>query len=128
MATALGLDASDLSSYLTSAQPRQLVSFDEMTENHHGDESLPLTERLSDPHAATPDASILSAEVRRHMVQCLTSLPKTQATVIVLYYFQNVPLRDVADVLAVTPSRVSQLHQQALGRLKQSWLRAQALA
>jgi DNA-directed RNA polymerase specialized sigma subunit len=48
--------------------------------------------------------------------------------VIVLHYLQNVPLRDVADLLKVTPSRVSQLHHQALGRLKQFWRRAEKSA
>src|SRR5476649_2587259 len=121
LAAALGVKETDLAAYQTQAQPRQLVSFDEMTENGHGEESLSLTERLADPSAASPDAAILSAEDRRTMLQCLGCLPKTQATVIVLHYLQNVPLRNVAGILAVTPSRVSQLHHQALARLKQAW-------
>lgn len=127
LAAALGIEASDLASYLTQAQPRQVVSFDEMSENPHGDESFPLSERLSDPHAVRPDAAMLSAEDRHLVLQSLISLPETQATVIVLHYLQNVPLREVAEVLDVTPSRVSQLHHQALDRLKQTWRRKQAL-
>jgi len=125
LASALGIEVSDLSSYQKQAQPRQLVSFDEMGENRPNDEALPLAERLSDPHIAAPDAAMLSAEDRRLVLRCLGSLPKTQATVIELHYRQNVPLREVAEVLAVTPSRVSQLHHQALGRLKQAWQRCQ---
>ena len=128
LATALGLDEPELAAYQTQAQPLQLVSLDEMTDNGHGDESLSLTERLADPAAAPPDAAVLSAEDRRTMLQCLGCLPKTQATVIVLHYLQSVPLRDVAAILAVTPSRVSQLHHQALGRLKQAWQRSHAVA
>jgi len=124
LAAALGLEETDLAAYQTQAQPRQLVSLDEMTENSHGDECLSLTERLADPCAARPDAAVLSAEDRRTILQCLGCLPKTQATVIVLYYLQNVPLREVARILAVTPSRVSQLHHQALARLKQAWQRS----
>jgi RNA polymerase sigma factor FliA len=127
LAAALGVDEIDLTAYQTQAQPRQLVSFDEMTENGHGEESLSLTERLADPAAARPDAAMLSAEDRRTMLQCLGCLPKTQSTVIVLYYLQNVPLRDVAEMLAVTPSRVSQLHHQALSRLRQAWQRSDAV-
>jgi RNA polymerase sigma factor for flagellar operon FliA len=128
LAAALGMELDELASYQTLSQPRQLVSFDEIGENSHGDENLPLTERLPDPHAAAPDADLLMEEDRRLMIRCLANLPETQATVIVLHYLQNVPLRDVADMLAVTPSRVSQLHHQALGRLKQAWSRAQTLA
>jgi RNA polymerase sigma factor for flagellar operon FliA len=99
-----------------------------MSENAHGEEHLQLNERLPDPHAAKPDAAMLSAENRRSMVKCLAALPKTQGTVIVLHYLHNVPLREVAAILSVTPSRVSQLHHQALERLKQSWRRNQTLA
>lgn len=128
LATALGVEETDLTAYQTQALPRQVVSLDEMTENGNGDESLSLTERLADPAAARPDAAVLSAEDRRTILQCLSSLPKTQSTVIVLHYLQNVPLRDVARLLSVTPSRVSQLHHQALARLKQAWHRSHAFA
>jgi len=128
LAAALGVEETDLAAYQTQAQPRQLVSFDDMTENGHGEENLCLTERLADPSAARPDAAVLSAEDRRIMFQSLGCLPKTQSTVIVLHYLQNVPLRDVAEILAVTPSRVSQLHHQALARLKQAWRRSHAFA
>ena len=124
LANALGIKESDLVSFQTQAQPRQLVSFDEMSENSHGEESLPLAERLADPNTISPDAAALSAEDRRAVLISLSSLPKTQVTVIVLHYLQGVPLREVAKMLVVTPSRVSQLHHQALARLKQTLRRS----
>jgi RNA polymerase sigma factor for flagellar operon FliA len=124
LAKALDVEEIDLAAYQTQAQPRQLISLDEMTDNALGEESLSLTERLADPAAARPDAAVLSAEDRRTMLKCLGCLPKTQLTVIVLHYLQNVPLREVARILSVTPSRVSQLHHQALARLKQAWQRS----
>ncbi len=128
LAAALGVEPTELASYQNQAQVRQLISFDEMSDGSKSEESLPLTERLPDLHASNPDAAILSTEDRRIVLKCLGSLPKTQATVVVLHYFQGVPLRDVAKMLEVTPSRVSQLHQQALGKLKQTWRRTQSLA
>jgi RNA polymerase sigma factor for flagellar operon FliA len=128
LAAALGIPVTELAALQTLAQPRQLVSFDEASENGNGEESLSLTERLADPHAATPDAAVRAEEDRRRLAECLASLSKSQSTVIVLHYLQNVPLRDVADLLKVTPSRVSQLHHQALGRLKQFWRRAEKSA
>jgi RNA polymerase sigma factor for flagellar operon FliA len=128
LAAALGVEETDLAAYQTQAQARQVVSFDETTENEHGEESLSLTERLADPAAVRPDEGMLSAEDRRTIMRSLSGLPKTQATVIVLHYLQNVPLREVARILAVTPSRVSQLHHQALARLKLAWQRSHAPA
>lgn len=123
LAEALGIDEAELDAYQLHAQPRQLVSLDEMTENSQGDECIPLTERIADPAAPRPDTAVVSAEDRRMVLTCLAGLPKSQATVIVLHYLQGIPLRQVARMLAVTPSRVSQLHHQALGRLKQAWQR-----
>jgi RNA polymerase sigma factor (sigma-70 family) len=60
LATALGIEEMDLATFQTHSQPRQLVSLDEMTENHADDENLSLTERLADPAAASPDAGVLS--------------------------------------------------------------------
>ncbi len=128
LAKALGIEEIDLSAFQSHAMPHQVVSLDEMTENSQGEENLTLTERLPDPSAARPDASVLCAEYRRTLSQCLARLPKTQVTVIVLHYLQNVPLRDVAQILDVTPSRVSQLHHQALARLKQAWRRSEGNA
>jgi RNA polymerase sigma factor for flagellar operon FliA len=121
LAKALGMEEGELTDYQTQAETRHMHSFDETTENEHGEECLSLAERLADPAADRPDAAMLSAEDRRILLQCLGCLPKSQSTVIVLHYLQNVALRDVAKILTVTPSRVSQLHHQALVRLKQAW-------
>jgi RNA polymerase sigma factor for flagellar operon FliA len=126
LAAALGIQAAELEAFQRLSQPRQVVSFDEVGENSRGEEGIPLRERLADLHTPSPDAGIHSEEDRRTLLKCLGNLPKSQATVIVLHYLQNVPLRDVADLLKVTPSRVSQLHHQALARLRQSWKRAEA--
>jgi RNA polymerase sigma factor for flagellar operon FliA len=127
LSAALGVKVTELAAYQSEAQPRQLISFDEMTENSQGEESLSLTERLADPTADRPDAGVQSTEDRRTMLRCLTSLPQTQGTVITMHYLQNVPLRQVALTLGVTPSRVSQMHHQALLRLRQTWQRSHAV-
>jgi len=123
LASALGIETADLATLQSMAQPRQLVSFDEMSDNPHGEENLSLSERLADPYMARPDDVVLSAEDRKILIKCLAALPSTQGRVIVLHYLQSMPLREVATLLAVTPSRVSQLHHQALGRLKHAWKR-----
>jgi len=121
IARSLGLEHDELATLQANARLRQVVSFDEVAENGHGDDRLPLAERLADPNAAPPDARVRSEQDRRALVKCIARLPKTQAMVVVLHYLEGMPLRRVAGLLAVTPSRVSQLHRQALARLKLSW-------
>jgi RNA polymerase sigma factor for flagellar operon FliA len=126
LAAALGVEVDDLLAIQASALPRQMVSFDEVSDNSNGDENLPLTERLPDPRAPQADARLRGAEDRVALARCISRLPKTQETVIVLHYLQGVPLRDVARLLAVTPSRISQLHRRGLDRLRQVWSTALA--
>ena len=127
LAAALGIDEAELSAYQSQSQFRTMISLNDMSENHQGEEGVTLLERLADPAAVRPDSGVVSAEDRRAMIECLAALPAAQATVITLHYLRNVPLREVARKLKVTPSRVSQLHHQALGRLRQAWERAHAI-
>ena len=127
LAAALGIDEAELSAYESQSQLRTLISLDDMSENQHGEEGLSLIERLADPAAERPDSGVLSSEDRRAMIECLAALSASQATVITLHYLHNMPLREVARMLKVTPSRVSQLHHQALARLRQTWQRSQAV-
>ena len=124
LAAALDIEMAELAAFQAMSQPRQVVSLDD-AENTRGEDSVSLGERLADAHAPRPDAAVLAAEDRDGVVRCIGALPKTQATVIVLHYLQDVPLRDIADTLHVTPSRISQLHHQALARLRSAWKREQ---
>jgi RNA polymerase sigma factor for flagellar operon FliA len=121
IAQAMGMEEAAFAALQAETQPRQMVSLDEPADNGHGEEKLSLAERLADPLAEQPDGSMLLDESRRALVACIGQLPKSQATVIVLHYLADVPFREVARVLAVTPARVSQLHHQALARLKEAW-------
>ena len=123
LASELNMEMAELSAFQALAEPRSMVSFDECTDRG-GEEGIPLAERLHDPEAIRPDQLLIREENRRLLLRCLAGLPKAQVTILVLHYLQNVPLRDIAATLAVTPSRVSQLHHQALGRLRQTITRA----
>ena len=48
----------------------------------------------------------------------LGKLPDREKTVITLYYYDELTLREIGEVLGVTESRVSQLHTKAILRLK----------
>ena len=51
------------------------------------------------------------------MVQAISDLPTQEKTVITLYYAEELLLREIAEVLGVTESRVSQIHSRAIYRL-----------
>jgi RNA polymerase sigma factor FliA len=46
-------------------------------------------------------------------------LPEKERTVLAMYYYEELNLRQIAEVLHVTESRVSQIRTKALGRLRE---------
>ena len=61
---------------------------------------------------------------KKTLAECISSLPERESLVLSLYYDEELNLREIGQVLDVSESRVSQIHSQALHRLKarmQSW-------
>ena len=67
-----------------------------------------------------PDAThvIESSEVKSTLAAAVESLPPQERTVISLYYFEGLTLKEIKNVLEVSESRVSQIHAQAVIRLR----------
>ena len=57
-------------------------------------------------------------EIRRVVVQSIKDLPEKEQKVLVLYYFEELTLKEIGKVLNVTESRISQLHTKAILRLR----------
>jgi len=58
-------------------------------------------------------------------VDTISGLPEREALVLSLYYDEELNLKEIGEVLSVSESRVSQIHSQAMMRLKtrmQSWV------
>jgi len=52
------------------------------------------------------------------IAESIAKLPEREKLVIALYYYENLTLREIGEVLGVTESRVSQLHTKAVLRLR----------
>ncbi|TYK65625.1 RNA polymerase sigma factor FliA [Colwellia echini] len=71
-----------------------------------------------------PYQSIEQSAFKTGLAQCIKSLPEREALVLSLYYDEELNLKEIGEVLEVSESRVSQIHSQAMHRLKarmQSW-------
>jgi RNA polymerase sigma factor for flagellar operon FliA len=77
----------------------------------------PPIESIVDPDRASPLDALLSRERSRLVADAIERLPEKEKRVIALYYHEGITMREVAELLGVTESRVSQLHSQALLRL-----------
>ena len=64
-----------------------------------------------------PISSMEREELKSHLAEGIGSLPEKQRQVILLYYYEELTMREVAEVLEITEARVSQLHAAALFKM-----------
>jgi RNA polymerase sigma factor for flagellar operon FliA len=74
--------------------------------------------RLADNHENLPSVLLERAELERVLSDSISRLPKVERTVLGLYYREGLNLREIADVMTVHFSRISQLKSQAVLRLR----------
>jgi RNA polymerase sigma factor for flagellar operon FliA len=75
---------------------------------------ISLLDTISDPAAVDPQEEIDTNEVKQRLADAIEGLPDRERLVIALYYYENLTLREIGEVLGVTESRVSQLHTKAV--------------
>lgn len=80
--------------------------------------------KLEDVNNNDPYDNIEKIVFKKSLSECISTLPEREALVLSLYYDEELNLREIGQVLDVSESRVSQIHSQAMHRLKgrmQSW-------
>src|ERR1700742_1739519 len=119
MADELGISVEEFQEALVKISTSTVVALDELwaTSDSSGD-SVSLLDTLQDPDAPDPQQLLAAAEQRELMAAAIADLPERERLVIKLYYYDNLTLREIGEVLAVTESRVSQMHTKAVLRLK----------
>jgi len=77
-----------------------------------------LCEFLPDDRDESPLAQFLSSEMRELLTRAIAELPDKERQVLVLYYFEELTMKEVGVALGVGESRVSQIHSMAVVRLR----------
>lgn len=80
--------------------------------------TVTLAEMLPDSEAEAPDAALEEDDTKRLLREAITGLPEQQRLVLSLCYYEELTLRQIAEVLHVTESRVSQVRTAALKTLR----------
>jgi RNA polymerase sigma factor for flagellar operon FliA len=77
-----------------------------------------LCESLPNERDESPLAQFLNSEMRELLARATSELPEKERHVLVLYYFEELSMKEVGMVLGIGESRVSQIHSIALLRLR----------
>ena len=115
VAAVLNLPMNKYHKLVNQAQSRSVVSLEDLSGK--GDDFRDILQALKGD-SLPPDARLRYEELRKVLATAITQLPEREKIMITLYYYEELPLKEIGQVLGVTESRVSQLHGGALQRLK----------
>lgn len=93
-------------------------SLDVLSAGAQGDQEVSLLELVADPEAPAPDRAALEREVAVTIGQVVRRLPERSQQILALYYDEGLTMKEIAAVLEVSESRVSQLHTHAMAQLR----------
>lgn len=115
IAEEMDLDPDELAALMESVRGATLSSVEEMTDR--GCE-VELAEAMGSNAELGPEGELVKEETKHLVAGAIDALPEKERLVLSLYYYEELTMREVGEVLGVTESRVSQLHSKALERLK----------
>lgn len=75
-------------------------------------------EQIQGSPAEDPLFRCLQNELRNRLISGLDALPEKERLVLTLYYYEELTMQEIAQILSVVPSRISQIHASAISRLK----------
>jgi len=116
MAEAMDMSLEQYHETLAQVSHLGCVSLNETLD--HSEEGRSFLDNLAQDGGPTPLELIESQEMTALMAEVLEELSKKEQLVIALYYYEELTQKEIAEVIGVTEGRVSQLHSQALIKLR----------
>lgn len=118
IAAELDLSVEELHSLFSKISGTSLVSLNDIWHGSDDSEDLSFIETIESPSNMNPDVMVEREEIKHLIISAIQKLPDREKKVVVLYYYEDLTLKEIGEVLEVTESRVSQLHTKAIMRLR----------
>jgi RNA polymerase sigma factor for flagellar operon FliA len=119
MASELEISVEEFQESLVRISNSSVVALDELwTVSDSSGDQVSLLDTIQDESAADPAQEMDLTDMKDRLADAIARLPEREKLVVALYYYENLTLREIGEVLGVTESRVSQLHTKAVLRLK----------
>ena len=105
-----------------------IVSLDTPMGDMGDDERASLVDQIADEDEIGVSDQVERADLKKRLVKAIHNLPERDRTLISLYYYEELTLKEISEVLGVSTSRVSQLHAAAVFKLRSALRVSMALA
>jgi len=117
IAEKVGISQDELDASLAEISRSTIGALDEIWAGNDG-EPVSLLDMIEDTSFLHPSETFDEPDLRDTVADALARLPERERLVITLYYYEELNLREIGEVLGVTESRVSQMHSKAMLRLR----------
>ena len=113
IADELGLSLDEYEGWKSEAELSSLISLDDYLEQGNEGRLDAFGSRF-----VGPEAAVEQEEMKKMLTEALMTLTEKEQRVVTLYYYEDLTLKEISEVLEVSESRVSQLHTKALKKIK----------
>ncbi|MCX5800970.1 MAG: FliA/WhiG family RNA polymerase sigma factor [Candidatus Eisenbacteria bacterium] len=114
----MSLSSKDITRAGETMRGRIVLSIDQPVHLDGEAGRVELCEVIQDPQAVDMLQVVEKEESSHMMLQCVNKLPEQEKLVIALYYYEELTLKQIGQVLGISESRVSQVHTKAISRLR----------
>ena len=120
LAKEMNLSLEQLDRVMQQTYSFNLLSYEEVVWQKMSSVGTPESDLAADNADESPDRSLMDKELREQLAASIEILNDRERTVISLYYYEKLKLKEIADVLGVSESRVCQIHSAAILKMKRS--------
>lgn len=115
----LGITLDEYYDVVSRVKSVSIVSLDEILGSQYdSNDKKSLIDCIEDVNAGNPFSHIKNKSLRNILKKQLQKLPEKQKLVLSLYYYEDLNLKEIGQILEVTESRISQIHTQAVCKLR----------
>lgn len=116
IAGSLGISEDEYLEWQSQMKITNVVSLNEFLEQ--GSEVPNEANRSKSSHFDSPEEVLEKDELKKILAEALELLTEKERKVILLYYYEDLTLKEISNILEVSESRISQLHTRALQKMK----------
>ena len=113
MAKELGISEEEYDTWMQQTNVTNISSLDDFMEQGN-DVKAPAYHGTG----VNPEDRILKEELKTQLTEALSMLTEKEKTVVLLYYYEDLTLKEISRVMEVSESRISQLHSKALTKMR----------
>ncbi|MHA6484374.1 FliA/WhiG family RNA polymerase sigma factor [Paenibacillus sp. strain BS8-2] len=104
--------------FTTMLQDISVASIYSLEDPIREEESETRMSLLVDDRAKNPDQTVHEVYLKESLIKGIERLTEKERTVVSLFYYEELSLSEIAEVMSLSPSRISQLHSKAILRLR----------